>query len=1070
MPRRDDIESILIIGAGPIVIGQACEFDYSGTQACKALKEEGYRIILVNSNPATIMTDPAMAHSTYVEPLTTDTLTAIIEKERPDVLMPTVGGQVALNLAVALEDRGVLEKFGVELIGAGTHAIRKAEDRKEFKAAMEEAGMDVPRGGFVHSLNEAGTLVSGLEFPVIIRPSFTLGGTGGSTAFNQDEFLDLAEKGLKESPVSEILVEESLAGWKEFELEVIRDGADNVIVICSIENIDPMGVHTGDSITVAPAQTLTDREYQAMRDWAIRCIRSIGVETGGSNIQFAVDPKTGRMVVIEMNPRVSRSSALASKATGFPIAKIAAKLAVGYTVDELRNDITGKTVAGFEPTLDYVVTKIPRWDFEKFPSANGHLGIQMQSVGETMAIGRTFGESLQKALRSLDIGLDGLEPKPGKRPLDMAKLSFPTVFRLIKIRNALMSGKTVKELHEVTQIDPWFLMEIESMVALQGDFGKKAGNARILKQAGFSDRQLARMWELPEESVRNMRRREKVLPVYKVVDTCAAEFEAQTPYCYSTYEEENEVQPLEGKKVMILGGGPNRIGQGIEFDYCCVQAVFEARKLGWKTIMVNCNPETVSTDFDITDRLYFEPLTFEDVMNIVELEKPDGILVQFGGQTPLNIARELETAGAPILGTSPEFIDLAEDRRKFAGLLDDLDIPRPDYGTALSEEEAVDVARQVGYPVLVRPSYVLGGRAMEIVYTDRQLLAYVRRASEVSPEYPILIDVFLENAFEFDVDAVSDGEDVYVGGIMQHIEEAGIHSGDSSCVLPPYWISREALSLIQEYTRTLSLALRVVGLINTQFAVKDGKVQVLEVNPRASRTVPFVSKATNIPLARIATGLALGGRLSDYDLPPTYETEFVAVKKPVFPFNKFPDESVFLGPEMKSTGEVMGMAARFGDALAKVLLGDGGTLPTEGTVFVSVNDSDKMKTIPIVRDFIEMGFRIVATQGTAEACEKNGMSAERIFKVGEGRPNVVDAIKNSQIQLVINTPLGSRSRYDEYAIGRAAIRHGIPVITTLAGAQAAVRGIRTLQKGSLEVRSLQEYFAEQGSPELQRSG
>ncbi|MFQ6676197.1 MAG: carbamoyl-phosphate synthase large subunit, partial [Fidelibacterota bacterium] len=823
-----------------------------------------------------------------------------------------------------------------------------------------------------------------------------------------------------------------------------------------------------------PAQTLTDREYQKMRDWAISCIRAIGVETGGSNIQFAVHPGTGRMVIIEMNPRVSRSSALASKATGFPIAKIAAKLAVGYTVDELKNDITGKTVAGFEPTIDYVVTKIPRWDFEKFPSATGHLGIQMQSVGEAMAIGRTFGESLQKALRSLDYRpiadiLEGARSSGGVSQ-EMTKLAFPTALRLMELCTALAGGKTVEEIHRTTRIDPWFLREIDAMVACQrrwigvpaeGSSGRREGLTE-LKQAGFSDRQLAHMWDLPEPSVRDMRKKEKVLPVFKVVDTCAAEFEARTPYCFATYEEENEVRPLNGKKVMILGGGPNRIGQGIEFDYCCVQAVFEARKLGWKTIMVNCNPETVSTDFDITDRLYFEPVTFEDVMNIVDLEKPHGVLVQFGGQTPLNIARQLEGAGAPIVGTPPEFIDLAEDRRKFAALMDDLDIPRPDWGTALSETEAVEVARKVGYPVLVRPSYVLGGRAMEIVYTDRRLLDYVRRASQVSPEYPILIDAFLENAFEFDVDAVCDGTEVYVGGIMQHIEEAGIHSGDSSCVLPPYWISREALSRIQEYTRILSLALNVVGLINLQFAVKDGKVHVLEANPRASRTVPFVSKATNVPLARIATGVALGATLSDYDLASDRAAPVVAVKKPVFPFNKFPNESVFLGPEMKSTGEVMGMAARFGNALAKALLGDGGTLPTAGTVFVSVNDDDKVKAIPIVRDYVEMGFQILATRGTAEVCEKNGMTVKRVFKVGEGRPNVVDAIKNGQIQLVINTPLGSRSRYDEYAIGRAAIRQGIPVITTLAGAQAAVRGIRTLQRGKLAVKSLQDRFRTSG--------
>ncbi|MCH7733079.1 MAG: carbamoyl-phosphate synthase large subunit [Candidatus Marinimicrobia bacterium] len=1063
MPKRTDIESILIIGAGPIVIGQACEFDYSGTQACKALKEEGYRVVLVNSNPATIMTDPEMAHATYIEPVTPEILEAVIEKEKPDALLPTVGGQTALNVAVELQNRGILKKFGVELIGADIEAIRKAEDREQFKTEMETVGIDVPKGGFAHSPDDAVTIMQTLEFPVIIRPSFTLGGTGGSAAFNQEEFLPLVEKGLEESPTTEILIEESLLGWKEFELEVIRDRNDNVIVVCSIENIDPMGVHTGDSITVAPAQTLTDREYQKMRDWAIACIRAIGVDTGGSNIQFAVHPKTGRMVIIEMNPRVSRSSALASKATGFPIAKVAAKLAVGYTLDELQNDITGKTLAAFEPTIDYVVTKIPRWDFEKFPSANGHLGVQMQSVGEAMAIGRTFRESLQKAFRSLEIGLDGLEPKPGKRPLDMTKLRFPTSFRLLKIRNAFLEGQSVEEVHRITKIDPWFLRQIELIVRNDNINLKEKGSLdvstlRVLKGEGFSDRQIGRMYNLSELAVRKRRVKEGVIPTYKVVDTCAAEFEANTPYCYSTYEEENEIEPLEGKKVIILGGGPNRIGQGIEFDYCCVQAVFAIRELGWKAIMVNCNPETVSTDFDITDRLYFEPLTFEDVMNIIDLEKPEGILVQFGGQTPLNIAKKLQEAGATIMGTSPESIDLAENRQKFGALLDRLNITIPEYGTALSEEDAVEVAKRVGYPVLVRPSYVLGGRAMEIVYDDMELLNYVRLASEVSPEHPILIDTFLEDAFEFDVDALCDGEEVYIGGIMQHIEEAGIHSGDSSCVLPPYWISQESLSQIENYTCEIALALGVIGLINIQFAEKDGKIYVLEANPRASRTVPFVSKATNVSLAKIATGLALGKKLSDYKLPKGHSNGFIAVKKPVFPFNKFPNEKVFLGPEMKSTGEVMGMAHQFGNAFAKALIGGGDKLPIQGAVFISVNDNDKMKAISIARDFAEMGFHIVATEGTAETCNRNGVQAKKIFKVGEGRPNVVDAIKNDEIQLVINTPLGSQSRYDEYAIGRAAIQHSIPVITTLSGAQAAVRGIRTLQRGKLKVRSLQEYF------------
>ena len=1054
MPKRTDINSILIIGAGPIVIGQACEFDYSGTQACKALKEEGYRIILVNSNPATIMTDPDMADATYIEPLTVRSVTAIIEKEKPDALLPTVGGQTALNLTVTLKEAGVVDEHGVELIGADIDAIQRAEDREKFKKTMEGVGIDIPKGGFARSRDEAKQIVEEMEFPMIIRPSFTLGGTGGAMAYNNEEFLELANKGLESSPITEVLIEESLLGWKEFELEVIRDRKDNVIIICSIENVDPMGVHTGDSITVAPAQTLTDIEYQKMRDWSIDCIRAIGVDTGGSNIQFAVDPGTGRMVIIEMNPRVSRSSALASKATGFPIAKVAAKLAVGYTLDELPNDITGKTLAAFEPTIDYVVTKVPRWDFEKFPSASGHLGVQMQSVGEAMAIGRTFRESLQKAFRSLETGLDGLEPKPGKRPLDMTKLRFATSFRLLKIRQAFLEGKTVDELHQVTKIDPWFLRQIERIV--MNHSSEKGGNDSLkqLKQEGFSDSQIGRMLEKSEEEVRFARKEAGITPTYKVVDTCAAEFEAETPYCYSTYEEENEVKPLDGKKVIILGSGPNRIGQGIEFDYCCVQAVFAARELGWKAIMVNCNPETVSTDFDITDRLYFEPVTFEDVMNIVDLEQPDGVLVQFGGQTPLNIAQRLMNAGAPILGTSPNAIDLAEDRKKFGTILDKLDIPKPEYGTALSEEEAVNVTAKIGYPVLVRPSYVLGGRAMEIVYNDQQLLEYVRRAADVSPEHPILIDVFLEDAFEFDVDALCDGEQVYVAGVMQHIEEAGIHSGDSSCVLPPYWLTASGLKKIEEYTKQITLELGVQGLINIQFAEKGGTVYVLEANPRASRTVPFVSKATDVPLAKIATGIALGKTLSDYKLSEYSTNGHIAVKKPVFPFNKFPEENVFLGPEMKSTGEVMGIAPSFGDAFAKAITGDGQSLPTSGKAFVSVNDNDKMKVLPIVRDITELGFEVVATEGTAQTCRRNGIKAEKIFKVGEGRPNVVDGIKNGAIQLVVNTPLGAQSRYDEYAIGRAAIQARIPIVTTLSGAQAAVRAIRSRDRN--EVRSLQE--------------
>jgi carbamoyl-phosphate synthase large subunit len=1065
MPKRTDLESILIIGAGPIVIGQACEFDYSGTQATRALKGEGYRIILVNSNPATIMTDPELADRTYVEPLTGEYLAAVIAKERPDAILPTVGGQTALNLAMELHREGILEQYGVELIGAQVTAIEKAEDREQFKAAMEAAGIDTPKGGFVRSLKAAQALIQKMDFPVIIRPSFTLGGTGGSTAYNSEEYQALVEKGLQASPIHEVLIEESLLGWKEFELEVIRDRADNTIIVCSIENVDPMGVHTGDSVTVAPAMTLTDREYQQMRNWAMTCIRTIGVETGGSNVQFAVHPETGRMVIIEMNPRVSRSSALASKATGFPIAKVAAKLAVGYTLDELPNDITGQTLAAFEPTIDYVVTKVPRFDFEKFPSASGHLGVQMQSVGEVMAIGRTFRESLQKAFRSLEVGLDGLEPKPPAggdpevtraRPLDLSALRFPTAFRLLKIRQAFLEGRSIEEVQALTGIDPWFLHQIQHLarvaVTRVGD-----GDLRRYKQDGFSDRQLARMTGQSAAAIRRRRQQKGITPVYKVVDTCAAEFAARTPYCYSTYEEENEIEPLPGKKVIILGGGPNRIGQGIEFDYCCVQAVFGLKELGYRTIMINCNPETVSTDFDLVDRLYFEPVTLEDVLNIVDFEQPDGVLVQFGGQTPLKIAGALQAAGVPILGTSPESIDLAEDREKFGKILDRLEITRPEYGTGRSLEEVVAVAERIGYPVLVRPSYVLGGRAMEIVYSTDQLVDYIARSADVTAGHPILVDEFLEDAFEFDVDALSDGTDVRIGGIMQHIEEAGIHSGDSACVLPPYKITSRTLEEITRITALLAGELRVVGLINLQFAYKDGVVYVLEVNPRASRTVPFVSKATNVPLARIAAQLTVGKRLRDYELPDWNGRRHIAVKEAVLPFNKFPAESIFLGPEMKSTGEVLGLAATFGEAFARASLGAGNRLPNEGTVFISVNDNDKLNIIPIARDFHELGFRVVATAGTAQTLNQNGIPAETVFKVGEGRPNVVDGIKNGDIHLVVNTPFGRRSRFDEEAIGRAAIQKGIPAITTLSGAQAAVRAIRS--RKPLVVKSLQEYHS-----------
>jgi carbamoyl-phosphate synthase large subunit len=1058
MPRRNDISSILIIGAGPIVIGQACEFDYSGTQALRALRAEGYRVILVNSNPATIMTDRQLADATYLEPVTPDIVALIIEKERPDALLPTVGGQTALDTAVALHDMGVLEKFGVELIGADIDAIRKAEDRSLFKKAMEEVGIDTARGGFARSMEQAMDLVGDIGFPAIIRPSFTLGGTGGSIAYNIDEFRDLAKQGLDASPMSEILIEESMLGWKEFEMEVVRDANDNAIIVCSIENLDPMGVHTGDSITVAPAQTLTDREYQQMRNWSLTCLRTIGVDTGGSNVQFAVHPETGRMVIIEMNPRVSRSSALASKATGFPIAKVAARLAVGYTLDELPNDITGNTVAAFEPSIDYVVTKIPRFDFEKFPTAAGTLGVQMQSVGEVMAIGRNFNESIQKAFRSLEVGLHGLEPKPGEgRSLDMRKMRYATAFRLLKVWKAFEQGADIEELYEITRIDRWFLHHIQALALRQiPELDTKALSE--FKREGFADMQVARRYAMTEDAVRALRLGNALKPVFKEVDTCAAEFEAQTAYCYSSYDSENEIMPLEGKKIMILGGGPNRIGQGIEFDYCCVQAVFGLRDLGYKTIMVNCNPETVSTDFDISDRLYFEPLTFEHVMNIVDFEKPDGVLVQFGGQTPLNIAHRLKAAGVPIIGTSPEAIDLSENREKFGRILDELQIPRPDYGTAFSEDDAVVIADRIGYPVLVRPSYVLGGRGMEIVYNAEALVTYVRQAAIISEDQPILIDAFLEDAFEFDVDALCDGKDVFLGGIMQHIEEAGIHSGDSACAIPPYHLLPDARKTIESHTRQLALALGTVGLINIQFAMRGSQVYVLEVNPRASRTVPFVSKVIDIPLARYAAQLAVGTMLEDLKLAPRNGEDLIAVKKPVFPFNKFPRQSVFLSPEMKSTGEVIGLDTGWGAAFAKAEMGAGNRLPLKGNVFISVNDSDKEEILSIARDFTELPFTLYATRGTAAVLQANGIAVQAINKVVEGRPHVVDAIKNGDIHLVINTPLGETAREDEYEIGRASIRHKVPVVTTLSGAKAAIRGIRRLLAGPLDVRSLQEIF------------
>ena len=1059
MPRRDDLKSILIIGAGPIVIGQGCEFDYSGTQAARALKEEGYKIILVNSNPATIMTDPEIADQTYIEPITVEYVTEIIKKEKPDAILPTVGGQTALNLAIELNNKGILKKFNVELIGAQINAIEKAEDREKFKKAMDQVSIETAQGDFIYSWDEAKKLLDEISFPIIIRPSFTLGGTGASVAYNFDEFQDFVEKGLAASPISEVLIEESLIGWKEFELEVIRDKSDNVIIICSIENIDPMGVHTGDSITVAPAMTLSDKEFQKMRNWSIKCLRTIGVETGGSNVQFAVNPDNGRMIIIEMNPRVSRSSALASKATGFPIAKIAAKLAVGYTLDELPNDITGETLAAFEPTIDYIVTKIPRFDFEKFPSATGHLGVQMQSVGEVMAIGRTFRESIQKAFRSLEVGLDGLEPKwafeedpelKRARFFDLTSLRFATSFRLLKIREAFLNGKTVEEIFDITKIDPWFLYQIK-MISDENF----SSSIKELKENGFSDAQIARNTGTSVDKVRTKRIKNKIIPSYKLVDTCSAEFNAKTPYCYSTYDSENEVKPLNGKKIIILGGGPNRIGQGIEFDYCCVQAVFGLKELGYKTIMVNCNPETVSTDFDLADRLYFEPITFEDVLNIIDFEKPDGVLVQFGGQTPLKISKMLAQAGAPIIGTSPLNIDVAEDREKFGKILNKLDILCPTYGTGRSLEEVIEIADSIGYPVLARPSYVLGGRAMEIVYSQEQLIDYIARSADVTQGHPILIDQFLEDAFEFDVDALCDSEEVYIGAIMQHIEEAGIHSGDSACVLPPYQIKSKTIDEIEKITSLLAIELNVMGLINIQFAYKENHLYVLEVNPRASRTIPFVSKSTNVPLAKIAAQLSTGLKLKDYDLPKWNSKKHISIKEAVLPFNKFPSESIFLSPEMKSTGEVMGISKNFGLSFYKATLSAGTPLPNTGLIFVSVNDEDKFNIISTIRGFSELGFELIATTGTATELMKNGMNSKTVYKVGEGRPNIVDYIKNNEISLVINTPLGAQSRYDEEAIGKACIQKGIMAITTISAADAVLHGIRTRHK--IQVKSLQEY-------------
>ncbi|MBI4481953.1 MAG: carbamoyl-phosphate synthase large subunit [Acidobacteria bacterium] len=1067
MPKRTDIHRVLIIGSGPIIIGQACEFDYSGTQACKALASEGIQVVLVNSNPATIMTDPELAYRTYIEPLTVESLADIIERERPDALLPTVGGQTGLNLAVALAEQGVLDRWGVELIGAKLMAVKIAEDRQLFKNAMLEIGLEIPQSGFASSPKEAQALLEVVGLPAIIRPSFTLGGTGAGIAYNAEEFVEIVQRGLDASPIREILVEESLIGWKEFELEVMRDLADNVVIICSIENFDPMGVHTGDSITVAPAQTLTDREYQRMRDAAIRVIRKVGVETGGSNIQFAVHPRTGRLVVIEMNPRVSRSSALASKATGFPIAKIAARLALGYTLDEIPNDITKKTPASFEPSIDYVVVKIPKWNFEKFPDADPALGTQMKSVGEVMAIGRNFKEALQKGLRSLETGRTLASEKVEPERLH-ERLVQPNPHRLAYLRYALQHGYSIEELAELTRIDPWFIDQIQQILEISRELGKHtlesapADLLREAKRAGFSDLRLAQIFQgngagASEDDVRRRRKELGIVPVFKRVDTCAAEFESYTPYLYSSYETEDETLPTKRKKIMILGSGPNRIGQGIEFDYCCCHASFALKEAGYETLMVNCNPETVSTDYDTSDRLYFEPLTFEDVMNIVEAEKPDGVIVQFGGQTPLNLAMRLHRAGVPIIGTSPESIDLAEDRERFSGLLSALQIPQPDHGIAWSAQEAQQVAGRIGYPLLVRPSYVLGGRAMVIVYDGRSLDNYVASAIEASPGHPILIDKFLEDAFEYDVDALADGTRVIIGGIMEHIEEAGIHSGDSSCVLPPIMVKEDHLNRMRRFTEEIARALNVVGLMNIQFAIQNNDVYVLEVNPRASRTVPFVSKATGVPLAKIAARLMVGEKLADLGLTEELRVPQCFVKVPVFPFVKFPGVDTILGPEMKSTGEVMGVGPSFGVAFSKGQVSAGVMLPTSGTVFLSVNRHDKRGIVSIAREFHEMEFKIVATHGTAEVLQNSGLPAQKVFKVNQGRPHVVDLIRSDLIDLIVNTPLGRESFFDERAIRRAAIRHSVPCITTLSAARAAASAVRAMRQEKVAVRSLQEY-------------
>jgi carbamoyl-phosphate synthase large subunit len=1073
MPKRTDIKKIMIIGAGPIIISQGCEFDYSGTQACKALIEEGYQVVLVNSNPATIMTDPEMAHRTYIEPITPETVALIIEKERPCALLPTLGGQTGLNTAVEVARMGILNKFGVEMIGANLESIQKAEDRDLFRRAMKRINLEIPKSAIATDLEEVRGVAEKIGFPIIVRPSFTLGGTGGGVAYNPEELVKISKEGLDASLINQVMLEESVLGWKEYELEVMRDNNDNVVIVCSIENMDPMGVHTGESITVAPAQTLTDREYQKLRSASIDIMREIGVDTGGSNVQFAVNPATGKLIVVEMNPRVSRSSALASKATGYPIAKIAAKLAVGYTLDEIPNDITGENMAAFEPAIDYCVVKIPRWTFEKFPETPDILTTAMRSVGETMAIGRTFKEALQKGIRSLEIGRyglgadgRGLMEAPHGSPPDMAgieqKLITPNSMRLFYLGQALREGFSMATIHELTGIDPWFLNQLKQIVDFEQTLKACPGELpeKLLRKAkgfGFSDIQLAHLTGSDEDSVARHRKSLGIRPVYNLVDTCAAEFEAATPYYYSTYETENEARVSDNPKVVILGGGPNRIGQGIEFDYCCVHASFALKEMGIESIMVNSNPETVSTDYDTSDKLYFEPLTQEDVLHIVETEKPDGVIVQFGGQTPLNLSAPLHRAGVPILGTQPESIDRAEDRELFQAMLKKLELVQPDNGTAMTVEEAAVVAENIGYPVVVRPSYVLGGRAMKIVYNPGDLKNFTRLAIDVSPGHPVLIDKFLEDAIELDVDAISDGTTTIIAGIMEHIEEAGIHSGDSACILPPHSIKEDMIQQIIPATKAMAAELKVVGLMNVQYAVKDKKLYIIEVNPRASRTIPFVSKATGIPFAKLATKVMLGKRLEEIGLTREVVPTHVSVKEAVFPFDRFPGVDTLLGPEMKSTGEVMGIDADFGAAYAKAQFAAGLHLPTWGSVFISVMDRHKAAITTMAAHFRDIGFTIIATRGTAAYLKKEGIDAETVNKVSMGRPHVVDAIKNKKIQLVINTGAGDDTKRDGYEIRRAAIKFNVPYATTIAGAGAMCRGITALKKNRLTVKPIQEY-------------